>query len=54
MKDPWARVEEREWKEPTLKLAQRFVIYPYSRTRHKFELERAKAASPGIPSKGRP
>ena len=44
MKDPWARIEEREMKEPTLKFAQRYlVIYPYSRTRHKFELERAKA-----------
>jgi hypothetical protein len=42
-KDPWARIEERETVEPSLKAAQRFVIYPYSRTRHKFELERAKA-----------
>ena len=41
VQDPWARIEERERIEPTLKVAQRFVIYPYSRTRHKFELERA-------------
>jgi hypothetical protein len=56
VKDPWARIEERELKEPTLKVAQRFlVIYPYSRTRHKFELERAKAAgSTENPAKGRP
>jgi hypothetical protein len=55
-KDPWARIEERELKEPTLKVAQRFlVIYPYSRTRHKFELERAKAAaSTDNPAKGQP
>jgi hypothetical protein len=52
MKDPWARIEERESKEPTLKLAQHYlVIYPYSRTRHKFELERANAAGS---TKGRP
>jgi hypothetical protein len=54
MIDPWARIEEREQKEPTLQLAQRYlVIYPYSRTRHKFELERATKSE--VPtSKGRP
>jgi hypothetical protein len=48
MQDPWARIEERERIEPTLEVAQRFVIYPYSRTRHKFAMDRANAA------KGRP
>ena len=54
--DPWSRIEEREVAEPTLKLAQRFVIYPYSRTRHKLELEqdRAKAAPPVNPPRARP
>ena len=55
VKDPWSRIEEREMKEPNLRLAQRFVIYPWSRTRHKFELDRLKAArSPGRPAKARP
>ncbi len=55
VKDPWARVEEREQVEPTLKVAQRFVIYPWSRTRHKFELERVKAAgSPDNSAKAQP
>ena len=56
MIDPWARIEERELKEPTLRVAQRYlVIYPYSRTRHKFELERAnQTGSPESSTKGRP
>jgi hypothetical protein len=55
MKDPWSRIEERELKEPTLRVAQRFVIYPWSRTRHKFEMERLKATDvPGTPARARP
>jgi hypothetical protein len=55
VKDPWARVEERELVEPTLRVAQRYLLYPYSRTRHKFELERAaKAAQSGPRRRGRP
>ncbi len=49
-KDPWARIEERELKEPTLKIAQRFVVYPWSRTRHKMALDRAQAAPPQPPA----
>jgi hypothetical protein len=44
--DPWTRIEERAVNEPTLRLAQRFVIYPYSRTRHKLEVEGTKAVPP--------
>jgi hypothetical protein len=53
--NPWSRVEEREREDPLLRVAQKFVIYPWSRTRHKLEMDRLKGAkSPGIPPQGRP
>jgi hypothetical protein len=54
-REPWARVEDRARVIPELGLAQRFVIYPYSRTRHEHELARRREAGRDAPPpKARP